>query len=515
MHNNYFFIRQLVKELNEQLPGFKLVECFSQNKDEAIFSFVKPDSQFHIVAHLTGQFSCLAFPEEYSKARKNTATIFKQLIGLKVKKACAYENERALNIQFEDNYSLIVKMFGRQSNIILLRDKVVIELFKKSYKADHELQEENLVRAIDQSREAVLNALPDYRQVFPTLDKKLIKLIDEEIKGKSHEDATSIILDHVHRLNNPKGYYINEGYPPSLKLSEKGIESDLYTSALEASTRFFFRYLREKNFYELRTRLLQDVERSIGKTEVYLAKTRRKAGAIQDETNYKMLADIIMANLHNIAPNVGSVVLPNIYAEGENITIKLNSLLSPQQNAQRYYKKAKNVSLEIANLEESIASKEKLLTELRTQNEAIENAQDIKALRKLSKTEVVKETTKEVPFKKFNIAGYTVYVGNNAKQNDLLTLKYAKKDDLFFHAKDVSGSHVILKQKPGGNVPVAVLEVTASLAAYYSKRKTDTLCPVGYTEKKYVRKPKGSPPGLVLVEREKVLLVPPQLPEPS
>ena len=120
--------------------------------------------------------------------------------------------------------------------------------------------------------------------------------------------------------------------------------------------------------------------------------------------------------------------------------------------------------------------------------------------------------SKSVPFKEFIIGGYTIYVGNNAKQNDLLTLKYAKKNDLFFHAKDVSGSHVILKQKSGTNVPEYVLEATASLAAYYSKRKTDTLCPVGYTEKKYVRKPKGSPPGLVLVEREKVLLVPPKLP---
>jgi predicted ribosome quality control (RQC) complex YloA/Tae2 family protein len=105
-----------------------------------------------------------------------------------------------------------------------------------------------------------------------------------------------------------------------------------------------------------------------------------------------------------------------------------------------------------------------------------------------------------------------VLVGNNARQNDLLTLKFAKKEDLFFHAKDVTGSHVILKQVSGRSIPKTTLEKTAALAAYYSKRKTDTLCPVGYTAKKYVRKPKGSPPGLVLVEREKVLLVKPELP---
>ena len=113
----------------------------------------------------------------------------------------------------------------------------------------------------------------------------------------------------------------------------------------------------------------------------------------------------------------------------------------------------------------------------------------------------------------WGLNGYTVLVGNNAKQNDLLTLKFAKKDDLFFHAKDVSGSHVILKQISGKKVPNTTLEKTAALAAFYSKRKTDSLCPVGYTPKKYVRKPKGAAPGLVIVEREKVLLVKPELPQ--
>ncbi|MEQ8810389.1 MAG: hypothetical protein RIE59_15060, partial [Imperialibacter sp.] len=80
------------------------------------------------------------------------------------------------------------------------------------------------------------------------------------------------------------------------------------------------------------------------------------------------------------------------------------------------------------------------------------------------------------------------------------------------HAKDVPGSHVVLKWRAGQNFPKPVIEQAAALAAYYSKRKTDTLCPVIFTPKKWVRKPKGAHPGAVIVEREEVIMVEPGLP---
>ena len=170
------------------------------------------------------------------------------------------------------------------------------------------------------------------------------------------------------------------------------------------------------------------------------------------------------------------------------------------------------MSIEISKLREAIAAKEALLKKLNHSLEKIEQSTSISELREFVKKNKDNVKTKNTPFKEFHIDGFTVLVGNNAKQNDLLTLKFAKKEDLFFHAKDVSGSHVILKQISGRAIPSYTLEKTAAIAAYYSKRKTDSLCPVGYTQKKYVRKPKGSAPGLVIVEREKVLLVKPELP---
>ena len=102
-----------------------------------------------------------------------------------------------------------------------------------------------------------------------------------------------------------------------------------------------------------------------------------------------------------------------------------------------------------------------------------------------------------------------IFPGRNAEANDKLTLKYSYKDDLWLHAKDVAGSHVLIKYQSGKKFPKDVIEYAAGLAAYNSKRKNESLCPVAYTPKKFVRKRKGDPAGMVVVEREEVILVEP------
>ena len=104
-------------------------------------------------------------------------------------------------------------------------------------------------------------------------------------------------------------------------------------------------------------------------------------------------------------------------------------------------------------------------------------------------------------------------MGKNAKSNDELTLKHSYKEDLWLHAKDVPGSHVLIKHQAGKTIPISVIERAAGFAAYYSKRKTDTLVPVIYTPAKHVRKKKGAAPGQVFVAQEKVMMIPSQGPQ--
>src|SRR5947208_181394 len=110
------------------------------------------------------------------------------------------------------------------------------------------------------------------------------------------------------------------------------------------------------------------------------------------------------------------------------------------------------------------------------------------------------------------IGGFRVLVGKNAKQNDELTMKIAKKEDLWFHARHVPGSHVILQAHNAKQIPKEAIEQAAEIAAYFSDAKTQKHAPVAYTKRKFVRKPKGAAPGAVLLEREEVVIVTPRVP---
>ena len=119
-----------------------------------------------------------------------------------------------------------------------------------------------------------------------------------------------------------------------------------------------------------------------------------------------------------------------------------------------------------------------------------------------------------VPFRIFHVSGgFEVWAGKSSKNNDELTLQYAKPNDLWFHARGSSGSHVVLRIGTGSGEPSKkAKEQAAAIAAYYSKQRNAKYVPVAMTEKKYIRKPKGATPGTVVMDREKVIMVTPALP---
>jgi predicted ribosome quality control (RQC) complex YloA/Tae2 family protein len=178
-----------------------------------------------------------------------------------------------------------------------------------------------------------------------------------------------------------------------------------------------------------------------------------------------------------------------------------------------YYRKSKNEKIEVENLENAISRKEAELAEINKHLQALEGIENLKELRKYLKEHGLADDkapdTPEQLFRQYEYLGFQVWMGRNARNNDLLTMQFARKEDLWLHAKDVSGSHVVIRQQSGQNFPEPVIMKAAALAAYHSKKRNDTVCPVTVTPRKYVRKPKGLPDGAVIVEREKVVLVRP------
>ena len=106
---------------------------------------------------------------------------------------------------------------------------------------------------------------------------------------------------------------------------------------------------------------------------------------------------------------------------------------------------------------------------------------------------------------------YDILVGKNAASNEKLTFAVGNKNDLWLHARDIAGSHVLVRSKSSRTIPRPVIQRAAELAAYFSKNRNNSMCPVIYTFRKYIRKVKGGNAGQVVVEREEIIFVKPAL----
>lgn len=510
MHNNYHLLRHLTVELQDRIVDAVLRECFSQNKDELIFRFTRSgNSDFFIKAHLRSDFSCLSFPENFRRARKNSVDLFTVLAGKQVKDIYQYVNERSFSINFVDGANLLFKMHGNRANVILFQINNEPLLFRNKLANDRQIDLSSLDRHIDQSFAAFQSSGGDWPAMFPTLSRDIRTSIQLQTTGNTLEQNWLIITEVIKKLNHNPLFAIINATPGTLKLviSEKRAAIFTSGSAIEALNFFFDHYIRNHAFGLAKDKIVRQLSAKIKRTDAYINKIEQKRNQLAGESVFKQAADVLMANLHTGASNSNSIELFNFYTN-KSMSIKLNPKLSLQKNAEHYYRKAKNINLEIENIRQNLEAKKSQLAALKMELGQVQLTKNLKELKGFAATPQQNKIDK-FPFMGLKIDNYQVFIGKNARQNDLLTLKYAKPNDLWLHAKDVTGSHVIIKHRAGQNYPKPVIEKAARLAAYYSKRKNDTLCPVIYTPKKFVRKRKGLAPGAVIVEQERVILVEP------
>jgi predicted ribosome quality control (RQC) complex YloA/Tae2 family protein len=263
--------------------------------------------------------------------------------------------------------------------------------------------------------------------------------------------------------------------------------------------------------------LRKQIERLVEKTAAQLAALKEQAAQNRAE-KYEQIGKLLMANLHRLEKGLTEITLANFF-NGNSETVLLDCKKTPYENAEVYFEKSKKsrASELISHRRYETGLRQlSTLRDLQSELNEISEQRIFEQWRKKHLTTLQKfllvskeEAEKQTLFRRFQLAPNTaLWVGKNAKNNDLLTFKYAKPNDLWLHARGVSGSHCILKSSK----PPSKDELTraASIAAYYSSAKNAELAAVICTPKKYVRKPKGSEPGAVIVEREEVLLVKPQ-----
>ncbi|MBN3962080.1 NFACT family protein [Nostoc sp. NMS8] len=298
----------------------------------------------------------------------------------------------------------------------------------------------------------------------------------------------------------------------------------------ELLNRYYSNQIDQQLFSQLRHQLSQ-------KLNNILAKLRNKAQTFQTRLQqsdradeYRQKADLLMAHLQNWEPGMKEIILAD-FETNLPIAIALQPDKNAVQNAQSLYKQHQK-------LKRARAAVEPLLLEVQTEIEYLEQveaaigqidtyqtAEDLRALEEireeligqkyLEDPEYRSRSANEPPSTNFHRyltpGGFEVLIGRNNRQNDQLTFRVAGDYDLWFHAQEIPGSHVLLRLEPGAVAEEADLQFVANLAAYYSRARQSDQVPVVYTQPKHVYKPKGAKPGIAIYKQETILWGKPQL----
>ncbi len=319
-------------------------------------------------------------------------------------------------------------------------------------------------------------------------------------------------------------------------LQENGKDYYLYTSANDISDNFninnkldsfYFEKESSELFKNYRNSILHLILATLKKYEKRLENIDAKLSECNNMDQFRLYGELITSNLYRIDnKNQSSIRLENYYDNNNLITIPLDKKYSPSYNAKRFFKKYSKLknALEIVNAQKTETIKdidyiESVIYELENSSniddieliyeEIAENSlfsDKLKTKKSSNKKQKAKPMTKNklTSFNplKYVIDGYTILVGRNNKENDYLTCKFANKNDIWFHTKDIHGSHVILKTNPNEIVPEEILFEAAKLAAKHSKAKASSHVPVDYCKVSFVKKPSGSKPRICYLYKQ-------------
>ena len=425
------------------------------------------------------------------------------------------------------NYFLYFEIMGKHSNIIFTdEENKIISLLKKFS------LEENSLRIL----------FPGAEYVQPVVEKKISPLEIESTIFEDYLENSNVFhkveglgkrtLEFIHSYDDLKKI-LNDKIAPKIYFKE---DVPVFASVLNIEPKAWDSVKEYKNFSEmvntyikmcslsnsynlLKTRLISSVQKEVKKTEKIILNIEKDIVLMSDHEKYKNIGDILASVLYSIKRGDNSVKAYDFY-ENKEIIIPLDPLLNPQGNLNKVYKKASKMKRGLEISRERLISFNQKIIYLESVLSFIEKSSDLKGLKNIEDEligeKIIKPKEKTPKNKSKNkesenygtavIGEKTVYFGRNNKENDFLTFKFARKDDIWFHVKDIPGSHFIVK-KEDFSEDDSFVEKVALYAAFYSKASKGDKVTVEYTEKKNLNKPKGAPLGFVTYNTAKTVTV--------
>ncbi|RLQ95799.1 Rqc2 family fibronectin-binding protein [Falsibacillus albus] len=441
---------------------------------------------------------------------------------------------------------LIVEIMGRHSNIILI-DKtkgMILDSIKhvsyavNSYRAvvpgqeyilppqqdkmdPLEAAEEDVIRKLDfNSGKMDKQIVQHFSGVSPLLAKEILfrsKLANIKTLPAAFMEIMEKIKKYQYRpaitlAESKEAFYL---FP----LEHLNGEDKSFPTLGEVLDRFYFGKAERDRVKQQAHDLERFMKNERDKNETKIEKLKKTLHDAENADKYQLYGELLTANLYAVHKGMESIEVSNYYDEnGGTISIQLDPLKTPSENAQSYfskYQKAKKaiviVQEQIKKAEDEIAYFEALLQQIESASprdieEIREELAEEGYLRLKQKKGSKKNNSKPQLEKYLSSDGTVILVGKNNKQNDYLTNKVAGRDDIWLHTKDIPGSHVVIRsQDPSDET---ILDA-AQLAAYFSKAKESGSVPVDFTQVRHVKKPNGAKPGFVIYDNQQTVYVTP------
>ena len=554
-------LKLVTDNLNRELLGSKIYRVYMPNPHAVLLLVRRKSDTSALVADLNGGSPALYIP---AKLPENPETppsfcmlLRKHLEEGRITKIYQSDLDRIITLEIDMlgqsskiiTKKLICELTGKNSNLILTQDEVIIDSLKhvgaaqssyrtilpgKEYVAPPPQSGLNLLTADPAEIVGAANGLPSatFAKAFVSATTGVGKATAAELL------AAADILPQTVRLESAEARSLaqhiaelqqrlsGEAVPPVYALVSRTNQvktilalPPLTAAAAGLTVREFGDINSAINFaVSLAPIQLPQHEQLQKLVAAESAKLSRKLQALredllhaEDAEGQRMLADTIMANLYQLRKGQTCAELVNIY-DGTSVTIKLNPMFSPSDNAQAYYKKYNKYKRAQSELRQQIEVTESMLTYLAsldaslmtatTKNEIEEIRQEmvgaglIREIGKKKKTPLQKSQPLHLKLRQ----GVDLYIGKNNKQNDYVTFTIGGPRDLWLHTKDIPGSHIIMKATTPTPEDIAL---AVELAAYFSKARSGSNVPVDCVERRYVKKPAGAKPGFVIFTNQR------------
>ncbi|HGD1206186.1 TPA: NFACT family protein [Streptococcus agalactiae] len=534
-----FFLHHLTNELQEQIEKGRIQKVNQPFDHELVLTIRNNRRNYKLLLSAHPVFGRIQTTEAnfQNPQNPNTFTMImrKYLQGAVIETIQQIENDRILEIivsnknEIGDHIkaTLVVEIMGKHSNIILIdkNEHKIIESIK------HVGFSQNSYRTILPGSTYIAPPKTKAINPFDISDQTLFELLQtNDLSPKNLQQLfqglgrdTALELSHClkdNKLNDFRQFFSREYYPSLTEKSFSAVQFSSSHETFQSLGQLLDYYYQEKvekdRIAQQASDLIHRVQSELEKNIKKLAKQQDELLATENAEEFRQKGELLTTYLSMVPNNQDVVVLDNYYTN-QTIEISLDRALTPNQNAQRYFKKYQKLKEAVKHLKGIISDTENTITYLESVETSLNHAsmEDINDIREeLVETGFIKRRAHDKQHKRKKPEQYLasdgktiIMVGRNNLQNDELTFKMARKGELWFHAKDIPGSHVLIRDNL--NPSDEVKTDAAELAAYYSKARLSNLVQVDMIEAKKLNKPSGTKPGFVTYTGQKTLRVTP------